>query len=139
MKRFLLLALGAGLIAALGYWLTAPEPPDPEVRRQDMRLEYFASVAQTPEFAASERAPCADQRPQRQPLFGGLHVHTGYSTDAYAFDTRVTPAEAYRYARGGSVLLPPLNADGVGTRVLRNERPLDFMALTAWTPRRKNA
>lgn len=130
MKRFLLFFVLAVLIAGLAYALLKPDPVDPDLRRQAMRTQYYERVASTPEFVTAEREPCADYRPERKALFGGLHVHTAYSTDAYAFDTRATPADAYRYARGGSVLAPPLNGDGLGTRVLRNERPLDFMAVT---------
>lgn len=130
MKRLLLILLALAASALLIYKLTAPAPLDPEQRRLEMRARYYAESAVAPDFAAARREPCADHQAQRQALFGGLHVHTAYSTDAYAFDTRVTPAEAYRYARGGAVLLPPLDAEGVGTRLLRNERPLDFMAVT---------
>ncbi len=130
MKRVLMLTLGVGLLAALVYHLSKPDAVDPELRREAMRAQYYASVAARPDFASPDREPCVNHRPERQALFGGLHVHTAYSTDAYAFDTRVSPDEAYRYARGGSVLLPPLNASGTGTRLLRSERPLDFMAVT---------
>jgi len=73
---------------------------------------------------------CAEQSPLRRALFGDLHVHTRWSFDAYVQDVRVTPAEALAFAQGASVRLPPLDADGVGTREVRLERPLDFVALT---------
>jgi hypothetical protein len=57
-------------------------------------------------------------------------VHTTNSFDAHAFGLRVTPAEAYRFARGEAVSLPPLDASGNGTRRVQLERPLDFAAVT---------
>ncbi len=76
------------------------------------------------------REPCASHDPQRQAYFGDLHVHTTYSFDANAFDVRVTPEQAYRFARGEAVALPPLDSSGQGTRSVRLERPLDFVAVT---------
>jgi hypothetical protein len=77
-----------------------------------------------------EREACADRNPNRNLYFGDLHVHTRRSFDAWAYDVRTTPEEAYGFARGEAVLLPPLDADGVGTRVAKLERPLDFAAVT---------
>ena len=76
------------------------------------------------------RQPCADHNPQRNLYFGDLHVHTTYSFDAHMFDVRTTPEEAYRFARGEPVALPPLDADGNGTRTIQIDRPLDFAAVT---------
>lgn len=73
---------------------------------------------------------CAEQTPTKRALFGDLHVHTRWSFDAYVQDVRVTPAEALAFAQGAPVSLPPLDADGNGTRSVRLERPLDFVALT---------
>ena len=42
----------------------------------------------------------------------------------------MTPDEAYAFARGEPVSLPPLDADGNGTREVRLARPLDFVAIT---------
>ncbi len=77
-----------------------------------------------------ERAPCAERNPLRDAYFGDLHVHTRHSFDAYVGDVRATPDEAYRFARGDSVRVAPLDADGVGTQVVTIDRPLDFMAVT---------
>ena len=57
-------------------------------------------------------------------------MHTRWSFDAYVQDVRVSPDEAYAFARGDSVRLPPLDAEGNGTREVRLARPLDFVAIT---------
>ncbi|MGZ3426873.1 MAG: DUF3604 domain-containing protein, partial [Polyangia bacterium] len=76
------------------------------------------------------RLPCADHNPERNLYFGDLHVHTAYSFDAHMFDVRTTPDDAYRFARGEALALPPLDADGNGTRTIQIDRPLDFAAVT---------
>jgi hypothetical protein len=76
------------------------------------------------------REPCASTTPLRDVFWGDLHAHTSWSFDAWVFDVRIDPEEAYRFARGEEVLLPPLDGDGRGTQSLRLERPLDFAAVT---------
>ncbi|MDI1476816.1 DUF3604 domain-containing protein [Polyangium sp. y55x31] len=95
----------------------------------------FDGCAEAPSPAAPARvprprAPCAERVPTRVPLYGDLHVHTAFSFDARSYDTVVTPADAYRFARGEAILLPPLDASGKGTREARIDRPLDFVAVT---------
>jgi len=79
---------------------------------------------------AAPSAPCAEHNPLRNVYFGDLHVHTAYSFDAHGFDVRTTPEQAYRFAQGAAVSLPPLDANGQGTRTIRLDRPLDFAAVT---------
>lgn len=44
---------------------------------------------------------------ERQAYFGETHVHTGWSFDAYIFgNTKTTPADAYRYAKGETIKHP---------------------------------
>jgi hypothetical protein len=76
------------------------------------------------------RAACTDRDPERKAFFGDLHVHTANSFDAYLFGTRGTPEDAYRFARGEPIALPPNDANGEPTRVVRLDRPLDFAAVT---------
>jgi hypothetical protein len=77
-----------------------------------------------------EAMTCPDANPLRNAYFGDLHVHTALSSDAWMFDTRTTPDDAYRYAFEGQVMLPPLDDQGRPTREHLNPRPLDFMAVT---------
>jgi len=61
---------------------------------------------------------------------GDLHVHTAASVDAWVFDVRPTPEDAYRFARGEPLELPPLDGEGRGTQIARIDRPLDFASVT---------
>ncbi|MAT29103.1 MAG: hypothetical protein CMN29_29900 [Sandaracinus sp.] len=79
---------------------------------------------------SSEREACAERDPLRRPFFGDLHVHTRFSFDAAAYDVRTGPADAYRFARGEAIGLPPYDADGRPTRMVQLDRPLDFAAVT---------
>ena len=54
--------------------------------------------------------------------WGDTHLHTSYSTDAGMVGTRVSPAEAYRFARGEEV------TTSTGQRA-RLVRPLDFLVV----------
>ena len=93
-------------------------------------------------FAIACREPAEDDGPaplvpscaafdaERRPFFGDLHVHTALSLDANLQGTRLRPADAYRFARGEEVGLPPFDAAGNPTRRLRLSRPLDFVALS---------
>jgi len=91
-------------------------------------LAAIALLAATP--AAARTPSCQSFTSERQALFGELHVHTAVSMDAFMFGTRLRPDDAYRFARGETVHLPPLDASGRGTRALSLERPLDFAAVT---------
>jgi hypothetical protein len=73
---------------------------------------------------------CLAWSAERLPLFGDLHVHTRLSLDANLQGTRLSPADAYRFARGEEVGIQPHDADGAPLRRLRLERPLDFAAVT---------
>ncbi len=55
--------------------------------------------------------------------FGAVHVHTGYSFDAYTNGTLSTPADAYRWARGEAI------DSGTGSKMTIT-KPLDFYAVS---------
>ena len=83
-----------------------------------------------PEAYVENREPCAEHDPHRKALWGDLHVHTGFSFDAVSYGNRLSPADALSFGQGEAVLLPPLDSDGVGTRSVQLDRPLDFLAVT---------
>ncbi|MBK7275473.1 MAG: DUF3604 domain-containing protein [Betaproteobacteria bacterium] len=56
------------------------------------------------------------------PLFGDTHLHTSYSLDAGAFGARLTPKDAYRFARGEEI------TSNTGQPV-KLSRPLDFLVV----------
>lgn len=94
-------------------------------------LTGFAGAADAPPYTVTEqRETCANHQPLRQPFFGDLHVHTGFSQDASTQGTRATPADAYRFARGEPLGIQPFDENGKPLRSLRLERPLDFAAVT---------
>ena len=72
--------------------------------------------------------PCALRVPTRRALFGDLHIHTAYSNDAWNFDVRAEPDDAYAYAFGETIRLPL--GDNYQGRSVRIDRPLDFAGVT---------
>ena len=77
-----------------------------------------------------KRDPCAEFNPYRNLYFGDLRVHTGLSHETWILDVPPAPGEAYRFAKGEPIRLPPLDEHGVGTRTVQLDTPLDFAAVT---------
>jgi hypothetical protein len=71
--------------------------------------------------AAAEQAATAEGR---HAYFGAIHVHTGYSFDAFTNGTVTTPAKAYQWAQGQTI-----DGDKHGAK-FRIRRPLDFYAVS---------
>ena len=74
-------------------------------------------------------ARCSAYNPLKNPYFGDLHEHTSYSADAYTFDTRNTPLDAYAFARGKTLQIAGAGPAGGGP-LSTIDRPLDFLAVT---------
>ena len=72
--------------------------------------------------AAQSSAPAAAPNPLRNAYFGDLHLHTSYSMDAFAFGTRTTPDDSFRFAMG-----EPVEYFG---KTWKRLAPLDFLAVT---------
>lgn len=121
MTRALLAASAAAIVASTTLACGAAEAPT---------ADGGADAVAADTDAASPDARCAAYDPLRRPLFGDLHVHTGLSLDANLEGTRLSPHDAYRFARGETVGLPPYDAAGEPGRTARLERPLDFAAVT---------
>jgi hypothetical protein len=113
----------AGAIcAAIAASAWACHGPDPDADAGDGGL---ASVTYT-----EDREPCSDRNPYRNAYFGDLHAHTAASIDAYAFGVHTDADDAYAFARGEPLAIPPLDQDGQGTVTVQLKAPLDFAAVT---------
>ncbi|MDE2976539.1 MAG: DUF3604 domain-containing protein [Acidobacteriota bacterium] len=62
--------------------------------------------------------------PLRDAYFGDLHVHTRFSFDAYLFQTRTGPDDAYRFAKGEAIEHPS------GHQLQLQSGAFDFQAVT---------
>ena len=67
-------------------------------------------------------SPYAGRNFPTLPLFGDTHLHTSFSMDAGAFGARLTPKDAYRFARGEEIV------SNTGQPV-KLSRPLDFLVV----------
>jgi Protein of unknown function (DUF3604) len=73
-------------------------------------------------FSKPQYSPYAGRVFPDRPFFGDTHLHTAMSMDAGAFGCRLSPADAYRFARGQEITASS------GQRV-RLSRPLDFLVV----------
>jgi hypothetical protein len=115
------LALGGGALAVSRHD-AATAHPSPSVHE----------TPTPPEAVYRSKAP-----PQaRRVFFGELHLHTTLSLDAWTFGTKVTPDQAYRFARGETVMVPAVQLakeQGLPAEydvAARRAWPLDFAAVT---------
>lgn len=74
--------------------------------------------------ADAAEAPALTRNPTRNAYYGDLHVHTQNSFDAYVFNVRRTPDDAYRFAKGEEI---PHDA---GFEIQLEGPALDFLAVT---------
>ncbi len=65
----------------------------------------------------------ADFNENRNAYFGDLHIHTSWSFDAFIFNVRTSPDDAYRFGKGEAI-------PHTGGKPIQMGRPLDFMAVT---------
>ena len=83
-----------------------------------------------PYSITEEREPCEQYNPMRSPHFGDMHVHTAWSFDASSQDTRNTPHDAYKFAKGGVMGIQPYDENNQPLRQIQIDRSLDFSAVT---------
>ncbi|MBM0106591.1 DUF3604 domain-containing protein [Steroidobacter sp. S1-65] len=89
-----------------------PGPTDSAAARGAAAADGTAAAAATP------------ANPLRNVYFGDLHLHTRNSFDAYVFNVRASPEDAYAYAKGQTIK----HAMGFDLRL--SHAPLDFLAVT---------
>ena len=102
----------------------------PSIKRLDYLKTVIACVCLAGSFAVAAAAEAEQyehcdyyQAGDKQVYWGDLHVHSGYSLDAWGYGTANTPREAYDFAKGAPMNLP-------SGQTVRLERPLDFMSVT---------
>ncbi|MBI1197952.1 MAG: DUF3604 domain-containing protein [Phenylobacterium sp.] len=95
-----------------------PEPASPAAKTVASAAKPAAASAPS----SSERLP--GYNPDRNAYFGDLHVHTYLSNDAYIFNVRRTPEDAYRFAKGEPI------GHAAGYQIRLTGGPLDFTAVT---------
>jgi len=67
-------------------------------------------------------SPYAGRNVPTRPFFGDTHLHTGFSMDAGAFGARLTPRDAYVFAKGNEIR----TSSG---QLAKLSRPLDFLVV----------
>jgi Protein of unknown function (DUF3604) len=126
-SRILLVASVSALALSLGAFALSKHGPDAA------RAAAMSPDASTPPGATyrSDIAPA-----DRRAFFGELHLHTTMSFDAWTFGTKVTPDQAYKFARGETVMVPAAQVQveqgvqATGDVPARRAWPLDFTAVT---------
>ena len=117
MKFKIHLLQGFSLLALAACSGVAPDPGPDTAAPADTAP---AIVAQP----APEEAHTPGYNALRNAYFGDLHVHTKYSFDAFIFNVRATPDDAYKFARGAPIRHP------AGFTLRLSDEPLDFVAVT---------
>ena len=110
-------AIGIALAVAVALpALAAAGPGAPGLPAPDAEKTAAAFPAKRP------YSPYAGRNFPSRPYFGDTHLHTSFSMDAGAFGARLTPRDAYRFARGEEVTAS-------SGQPVKLSRPLDFLVV----------
>ena len=74
-------------------------------------------------YAEESYSPHVDPSYATNVYWGDTHVHTALSSDAFIFGTRLTPDDAYRFAKGETIR-------ATSGEEVRLRRPLDFLMVS---------
>lgn len=102
--------------------------------RQKLAVGIATAAFVTTVGAADSSSPAAPDH--RRVFFGELHLHTSLSLDAWGYATKLLPADAYKFGRGDTVMVPAAQVakeqglSGGQDVAVRRAWPLDFMAVT---------
>ncbi len=109
----LLLSVAAVLTLAIATPALAQDPVPPKEALRDA-------------FPAQKHfSPYAGRNFPTRVFWGDTHLHTSMSMDAGAFGARLTPEDAYRFARGEEL------TSSTGLKV-KLSRPLDFLVVAPY-------
>lgn len=123
MKTRAHLLAGSTVLALLAGCSPSSTPPEASTAAKTGATK--TSTTRPPESAAEKIAAAEAalaENPLKNAYFGETHVHTSYSLDAYIGGTRLTPDDAYRFAKGEEVSIHG-DKHSIG-------RPLDFAAVS---------
>jgi hypothetical protein len=137
MSRYAVLAVSASaaLVAALVVANRAPAQSPPTAGASEEvvikgAVDHYDGEdhSRKPETAAQvevkkKYSPYAGRKFPTRVYFGDTHNHTANSGDAFMAGDRLTPEQAYRFARGEEVI----SSSGVPAKL---SRPLDFLVVT---------
>ena len=112
---FSLVVIGLAVTGFSGYRYFFPKGPITDPVENPIRNQAVK------DWTAEESK--VSENPLKEVYWGDLHVHTRYSFDAYLGGTRLSPDDAYRFARGEEV-------EWILGRKVHITRPLDFAAVT---------
>ena len=77
------------------------------------------AAAAAPAVPAAPAASLPPPNPDNNVYFGAVHVHTGWSFDAFTNGSKTTPSDAYAWAQGKAIT-------GSGGPEIQLKTPLDF-------------
>ncbi len=91
-------------------------------KEAESKVEQQTTPPPATASAPEPESSVVNSNPLRNAYFGETHMHTSYSLDAYLGGTRLTPSDAYLFAKGEAVT--------VNGKPYQRRRPLDFTAVT---------
>lgn len=100
------------------------------------RISAGIAAAMIVTAAGAEDSKSSAAPDQRRVFFGELHLHTSLSLDAWGYATKLLPADAYRFGRGDTVMVPAAQVakeqglSGGQDVAAKRAWALDFMAVT---------